>query len=56
MNEDIYFYILKFLPIKDIIACGTLNKSFYKISNSEMLWEFILTKNFNNNIYKNNYY
>ena len=56
MNEDIYSYILKFLPVKDILTCITLNKSFYKISKSEILWKSITAKDFGNNIFRINYY
>lgn len=45
MNEDIYAYILKFLPVKDVLTCSTLNKLFYTISKSEILWKFIIIKN-----------
>ena len=56
MNVDIYHCILKFLPLEDIIKCKTLNKSFYNAIKFEPLWKHIFDNNFNNDIFKINYF
>ena len=55
--EDIYHNILLLLPIKDIVNCRLVNKSFYKVSKLEILWKGILGREFRDSIiFKNNYY
>ena len=50
MNEDIYYCILKFLPLKDIIKCKTVNKSFNNATQFEPLWKHIFNNDFSNNM------
>lgn len=54
--DDIYYNIFTHLFIGDIIKCSLVNKQFNKISRLDILWKYVFIKNFNNNIFKENYY
>lgn len=41
-NKDIVFCILKFLPMEELFKCSLINKIFYRIQNSWMLWRYKL--------------
>lgn len=44
-NENIIFYILKFLPIAELFQFSLINKKFYQVTNCWMLWQHKLKDN-----------
>lgn len=44
-NENIIFYILKFLPIVELFQFSLINKKFHQVSNCWMLWQYKLKDN-----------
>ncbi len=48
LNDDCIFYILTFLDAFDVVKCSLINKKFYKISRSELLWEGLFNNVFYN--------
>lgn len=38
-NKNIIFCILKFLPMKELFQCRLINKIFYRMHDSWMLWQ-----------------
>jgi hypothetical protein len=58
MNSDIIFCIFECLNLVDLLNCSLINKQFYAISNSELLWKRLCDQKYETyvtNNYRANY-
>lgn len=48
MNYDCYYYIIKFLYIKDNNNMALVNKKFYNMARSDLIWKVFCDRDFYN--------
>ncbi len=56
LNDDCIFYILTFLDAVNVVKCSMINKQFYAVSRSELLWKILFENMFWYKKYENNFY